>query len=136
MSPYDGTDLLDADGDDGDLSVRACIYNKDSAGFKHLEIRYAALHIAIPALLFIPDDLASSGMDALDRAAFQHNTIARHMEAMIIKHIEDDMRRLAASKRIPIRAVAEQFQPISDTRGLDRRESNLAVTRTRERMNE
>ena len=69
-------------------------------------------------------------MNALYRFALQHRTIARRMEPMIIKDIEDNMRRLAALETRSIRAIAEQIEPVSDGRRLDGRKGNLAVART------
>ena len=134
--PPDGRYLLDTNGHDSYLAVRARIYNKDSTRLQHLEICHAALLIPIPGLRFVPYNDTTSGMDTRNSLTLQHRPIAGRMETMIVKDIEDDMHRLATGKRIPIGAVAEQIQPVSDTRGLDRRESDLAVARARERMNE
>ena len=68
-------------------------------------------------------------MNAFYGLTFQHRTIARRMEAMVVKDVEDYMRRLTAGKRIPIRAIAELVKPISDTRRLDGRERDLSVAR-------
>ena len=104
-SPPDGGDLLDADGDKGDFAEIGCVQDEDTARLQHLKIGHAELVIAIPTLLFVPDNDTSSGMNALYRFALQHRTIARRMETMVVKDIEDDMRRLAAGKGIPIRAI-------------------------------
>ena len=128
--PLDGTDLLDTDRDDGNFAEIGRVYYHYTAGLQHLEIRYTALLIAIPTLLFIPYDVASSGMDALDRLALQHRTVTRHMEAMIIKHIEDDMHRISSGEYIAISTIAEQVQPIGDRCRFDRRKGYFAVTRS------
>ena len=127
MSPLDGGYLLDADGDEGYFSESGCVQDEDTAGLQHLEIRYAELVIAIPTLLFVPDDDTASGMNAFDGLTFQDRAIARRMETVVVKDIEDYMRRLAAGKGISIRAIAEQVKPVSDTRRLDRRKSDLPV---------
>lgn len=111
-SPLDGRYLLDTDGDDGDFSVRGRINNKDSARLEHLKIGHAELVIAVSTLLFVPDNDTSAGMNAFDSLTFQDRTIARGMETMVVKDIEDDMRRLAAGEGSAIRAIAEQIQPV------------------------
>ena len=116
----DGGDLLDAYGDKGDFAEVGRIHDEDAARLQHLEIRDAELAITVPTLRFIPYNDTSAGMDALYRLAFQDRTIARRMEPVIIKDIEDDMRRLAAGKGFPIRAIAEQVEPVFYSRGLDR----------------
>ena len=126
----DGGDLLDANGNDGDFAIRVRVYNKDSTRLKHLEIRDTELVITIPTLLLIPDDNASSGMNALDGFAFQDRAITRRMETMVVKDIEDNMRRLAALETSSIRAIAEQIEPVSDRRRFDRGESDLTIART------
>ena len=135
-SPPDGRDLLDTDGDKGDLAESRSVQDEDSACLEHLKIGHAELVVAIPILLFVPDNDTSAGMDAFYGLTFQDRAIARGMETMVVKDIEDYMRRLAAGKGIPIRAIAEQIQPISDTRRLDGRKNNLAVARGDKRMNE
>ena len=122
--------MLDTDSDKGDFTEVGRIHDEDAARLQHLEIRHAELVIAIPTLLFVPDNDTSSGMNALYRFALQHRTIARRMEPMIIKDIEDNMRRLAALETRSIRAIAEQIEPVSDGRRLDGRKGNLAVART------
>ena len=129
-SPLDRGDLLDADGDKGDFAEIGCVQDEDTARLQHLKIGHAELVIAVSTLLFVPDNDTSAGMDAFDGLTFQHRTIARRMETMVVKDIEDDMRRLAAGKGIPIRAIAEQIEPVSDGRRLDGRKGNLAVART------
>jgi hypothetical protein len=49
------------------------------------------------------------------------------METVVIKDIEDDMGGLAAGETLPIGAVTEQVEPVSNSSRLDRRESNLAI---------
>ena len=110
----DGGDLLDTDGNDGEFAESRRIENEHAAGLQHLEIRYAKLVIAVPTLLVVPDNDTASGMDTLDRAAIQHRTVTRHMKTMVIKDIEDDMRRLASGKGLAIRAIAQQIEPVSD----------------------
>ena len=131
-SPLDGRYLLHADGDKGDLAESGSVQDEDTARLQHLKIRYAELVIAIPTLLFVPDNDTSAGMDAFDGLAFQYRSVARRMKTMVVKDIEDDMRRLAAGKGISIRAIAEQIQPVSDRRGFNRRERYLAVARCEE----
>ena len=131
-SPPDGGDLLDADGDKGDFAESGCVQDEDTARLQHLKIGHAELVIAIPTLLFVPDNDTSAGMDAFDGLTFQDRSIARRMETMVVKDIEDDMRRLAAGKGISIRAIAEQIQPVSDRRGLDGRKGDFAVARGEE----
>ena len=126
-SPLDGGYLLDADGDEGYFPESGCVQDEDTAGLKHLEIRYAELVIAISTLLFVPDNHSAAGMDTLDGLTFQHRTSTRRMETMIVKHIKDDMRRLAAGKGIPIGAIAEQIQPIIYRGRLNWRKSDLPV---------
>lgn len=46
-------------------------------------------------------------MDAFYGLTFQDRSIARRMEPMIIKDIEDNMRRLAALETRSIRAIAQ-----------------------------
>ena len=136
-SPLDGRYLLDTDGDDGDFAESGRVDYKYSTGFPHLEIRYAALLITIPTLLLIPDYLPSSGMDTLDRFAFEHRTVTRHMKTMVVKDIEDDMGSLASCKGLAIRAVTEQVEPIDYRSGFYQSFfSNNSVAGTRERMNE
>ncbi len=136
MSPLDGTNLLDADGNDGDFSVRGRIYNKDSARLEHLKIGHAELVVAVSVFVVVPDNGTSAGMDAFYGLAFQNRTIARRMKTMVVKDIEDDRRRLAASEALSIRAITEQIQPVSDRGCFNRRKGNLAVAGARERMNE
>ena len=126
-SPLDGGYLLDADGDEGYFPESGCVQDEDTAGLKHLEIRYAELVIAISTLLFVPDNDTSAGMDAFYRFALQHRTVAGRMETMIVKDIEDNMSRLAAGKGIPIGAIAEQIQPIIYRGRLNWRKSDLPV---------
>ena len=119
--------MLDADGDEGYFSESGCVQDEDTAGLQHLEIRYAELVIAIPTLLFVPDDDTASGMNAFDGLTFQHHTIARRMEPMIIEYIENDMGCLAPRKGFTVWAITEQVKPVSDTRRLNRRKSDLPV---------
>jgi hypothetical protein len=60
----------------GYFSESGCVQDEDTAGLKHLEIRYAELVIAISTLLFVPDDDTSSGMNAFDGLTFQDRAIA------------------------------------------------------------
>lgn len=131
-SPLDRGDLLDADGNKGDFAESRSVKDKDTARLQHLKIGHAELVIAIPTLLFVPDNDTSAGMDAFNGLTFQDRSVARRMETMVVKDIEDDMRRLTAGKGIPIRAIAEQIQPVSDRRGLDGRERDLAIARGEE----
>ena len=108
-SPPDRGDLLHTDGDKGDLAESRSVQDEDTACLEHLKIGHAELVIAIPTLLFVPDNDTSAGMDAFDCLTFQYRTIARHMETMVVKDVENDMRRLTAGKDIPIRAIAEQI---------------------------
>ena len=110
----DGRNLLDTDGDEGEFSISGSVQNKYTARFKHLEIRDAQLVIAVAVLLFVPDDDASSGMDAFYRFALQDRAIARRMETVVIKDIKDNMRRLTAGKTVFIGAIAQEVKPIGN----------------------
>ena len=136
MSPLDGGYLLDADGDEGYFSENGCVQDEDTAGLQHLEIRHAEMVIAIPTLLFVPDYHTSSGMNAFDGLTFQDRTIAWRMETVVVKDIEDDMGCLAPRKGFTVGAIAKQVKPIGDTRGLNRRKSDLPVAGGEKRMNE
>ena len=117
-SPLDGGDLLDADGNYGEFAKVGCIEDEDTAGLEHLKIGNTELVIAIPTLLLIPYNDSTSGMNTLNHFAFEHRTIARHMETMIIKDIEHNMRCLPAGKHVAILAIAQQVKPIGDRGGL------------------
>ena len=129
MRPLDRGDLLDADGDKGDFAESGRVQDEDTARLQHLKIGHTELVIAIPTLLFAPDNDTSAGMDAFYGLTFQDRAITRRMETMVVKDIEDYMRRLAASEALPIRAIAEQIQPVGYRRGFNRRERDLSVAR-------
>jgi hypothetical protein len=135
-SPPDGRDLLDADGDEGYFAESGCVQDEDTARLQHLKIGHAELVVAVSVFVVVPDNGTSAGMDAFYGLAFQHRTIARRMKTMVVKDIEDEMRRLAASEALSIRAITEQIQPVSDRGCFNRRKGNLAVAGARERMNE
>lgn len=130
MRPHDRTHLLDAYGDKSDFAEVGRIHDEDAARLQHLEIRHAELVITVPTLRFIPYNDASSGMDALDGFAFQDRSIARRMETMVVKDVEDDMRRHAALETSSIRAIAQEIEPVGDRRRLDRGKSDFAIART------
>ena len=99
--------MLDAYGDKSDFAEVGRIHDEDAARLQHLEIRHAELVITIPTLRLIPDNHTSSGMDSLNYFLLKNDTIARRMEAMVIKNIENEVRCLTTYKPLSIRTIAQ-----------------------------
>ena len=64
--PTDRRDLLDAYGDEGNVSIVGSIKDKDASGFERLETNRTKGIIAVTALRFIPDNHAATGMNTRD----------------------------------------------------------------------
>ena len=128
MSPYDGTDLLDADGDESNKAEVRRIKNEHTACLQRLESGGTKRIIAIATLRLVPNDDATSGMNAGDDFLLNDRAIAWRMETMVVKDIEDDMSRLSISKHISIRSFSQQIKPIIQGTCLDRSRRNNSVT--------
>ena len=100
--PLDGTDLLDTDRDDSEFAKGGGVYYEDTTSLEHLEIRDTESIIPIAVLRLIPYNHPATGMDTFNGFAFEHRTIAGHMETMIIKDIKDNMRCFAIGENIAI----------------------------------
>ena len=104
--PLHRTNLLDADGDEGNVTEIGSIHNEDSARLKGLEIRHAALFIAITAFCLIPDDNTSAGMNARDDFLLEHRAVAGRVKAVIIEDIENNVGRLTIREHVSIGTIS------------------------------